>query len=149
MKKMCRALDISQSGFYKWEKAPASRRKLKNDRLEVEIQEIYKAHNGMAGSPIITVDLHDRPEFFSRPRVARIMKKMGLKCRTVRKFVATTDSKHNEPVTPNSINRHFSPSAPDKVWVSDITYIRAGNKYYLTVFIDLFPRINNCWLRSE
>lgn len=102
----------------------------------------------MAGSPIITEDLHDRPEFssISRPRVARLMKDMGLKCITVRRFVATTDSKHNEPVAPNIINRWFSPSAPDKVWVSDITYIRVSNKWhYLAVFIDLFSRIIVGW----
>lgn len=130
VKKMCHVFEVSQSGFYKWERAPVSMRKLENDLIKGEIQEIYKAHKGMAGSPVISEDLHDRPEFssISRPRVARLMKDMGLKCITVRRFVVSTDSKHNEPVTPNIINRQFSPSAPDKVWVSDITYIRIGNK---------------------
>lgn len=106
----------------------------------------------MAGSPIITEDLHEHPAFarVSRPRVARLMQEMGLKCRTVRRFVATTASRHTEPVAPNILNRHFSPSAPDVVWVSDITYLRAGGKWlYLTVFIDLFSRMVIGWDLSD
>jgi putative transposase len=114
--------------------------------------EIYQAHNGMVGSPIITEDLREAPEFasVSRPRVARLMKKMGLKCKTVRKFIATTDSKHSEPVAPNILNRQFTPSAPDIAWVSDITYIKIGRKWhYLTVFIDLFSRMVIGWDLSD
>lgn len=102
----------------------------------------------MADSLIITEDLHNIAEFAhgSRPRVARLMKEMGLRCRTVRKFIATTDSKHTEPVAPKLLNRQFSSSAPDVAWVSDITYIKVGNRWrYLTVFIDLFSRIAVGW----
>jgi putative transposase len=102
----------------------------------------------MAGSPIITADLREDPEFsrVSRNRVARHMRDMGLKCRTVKKFVVTTDSKHNEPVAPNLLDRQFTVPTPDTAWVSDITYLKVGRKwYYLTVFIDLFSRIIVGW----
>ncbi|PQP33012.1 hypothetical protein C6A36_01450 [Desulfobacteraceae bacterium SEEP-SAG10] len=106
----------------------------------------------MVGSPMMTADLHEDPEFskVSRNRVARHMKEMGLKCRTVKKFVVTTDSKHKEPVSPNLLDRQFTVPTPDTVWVSDITYLKVGRKWhYLTVFIDLFSRIVVGWDLSE
>jgi len=60
---------------------------------------------------------------------------------TIKKYVVTTDSKHNETVAPNLLNREFSVKTPNTVWVSDITYLKIGRHwYYLTVFIDLFSR---------
>lgn len=106
----------------------------------------------MAGSPMITADLHDDPEFarVSCPRVARMMRKMGLKCRTTKKFVVTTVSKHDKPVAPNLLNRNFTVCAPNIAWVSDITYLKVGRKWhYLTVFIDLFSRIVVGWDLSD
>lgn len=152
VKKMCQTLYVSQSGFYRWTKAPLSPRKEVNARLRERIKEIFTAHKGMVGSPIVTADLHDDHEFskVSRPRVARLMRKMGLKCRATKKFVVTTDSKHNYPVAPNLLNRNFSVSAPDIVWVSDITYLKIGRRWhYLTVFIDLFSRIVVGWDLSD
>jgi len=143
VKKMCHALQVASSGFYRWEKAPISKRKQENIRITERVKEIFNAHKGMAGSPLITADLRDECEFskVSRPRVARIMREMGLRCKTTRKFVVTTDSKHNKPVAPNLLARNFTVSAPNVVWVSDITYLKVGTRWhYLTVFIDLFSR---------
>lgn len=148
VKKMCHTLRVTPSGYYRWLKQPFSARRTENDQLTVRIEQIFKQHNGMVGSPMITADLHDEPAFssVSKNRVARRMREMGLKCRTVKKFVATTDSKHNEPVAPNLLDRKFDVSAPDTVWVGDITYLKIGGKwYYLTVFIDLFSRIVVGW----
>ncbi len=150
--KMCHMLKVSQSGYYRWRKAPLSSRKIENERLRARIKELFAEHKGMVGSPMITADLHEDPEFSkaSRNRVARHMKEMGLKCRTVKKFVVTTDSKHKEPVSPNLLDRQFTVPAPDTVWVSDITYLKVGRKWhYLTVFIDLFSRIIVGWDLSE
>ncbi len=152
VKKMCQALQVSQSGYYRWLKSPLSPRKTENIRIKERIKEIFDSHNEMVGSPIVTADLHDEREFskVSRPRVARMMKEMGLKCKTTRKFVVTTDSRHNRPVAPNLLNRNFAAHVPNIVWVSDITYLKVGRKwYYLTVFIDLFSRIVVGWDLSD
>lgn len=152
VKKMCHTLNVSQSGYYRWNRSPVSLRIQKNDQLKKRITSIYDEHRGMAGSPLITADLRSEPAYrtVSRPRVAKLMRSMGLRCKTVRKFVATTDSKHSEPVAPNVLNREFTPSAPNIAWVSDITYIRVGSKwFYLTVFIDLFSRMVIGWDFSE
>jgi len=152
VKKMCHILKVSQSGYYRWRKAPLSSLKIENERLRARINELFTEHKGMVGSPMITADLHEDPEFskVSRNRVARHMKDMGLKCRTVKKFVVTTDSKHKEPVSPNLLDRQFTVPTPDTVWVSDITYLKVGRKWhYLTVIIDLFSRIVVGWDLSE
>ena len=150
--KMCQALNCYPSGYYRWLKAPNSRRSQFNDRLRQRIRELYKEHGEMAGSPMITADLNAEPEFSTvgENRVARIMKKDGLKCKSVKKFVTTTDSKHKEPVADNLLNREFNVSSPNRVWVSDITYLRVGRKwYYLSVFIDLFSRLVVGWDLSD
>ncbi len=146
--KMFQALNISQSGYYRWRKNPFSIRQVRNKRLKERIQELYTEHKGMAGSPMITADLRAEPEFCSvgKNRVARQIKDMGLKCKTSKKYIVTTNSKHNEPVAPNLLNRQFSVSSPNKAWVSDITYVKIGSRWnYLTVFIDLYSRIVVGW----
>jgi putative transposase len=148
VKKMCLVLSVSPSGYYRWQKAPRSSRNIESERLKARIKEIYLKHKGMVGSPMITADLREDPEFsnVSRNRVACYMKEMGSRCGTVKKFLVATDSKHNEPVAPNLLNRQFTVSAPNTAWVSDITYLKAGRKwYYLTVFTDLFSRIVVGW----
>ena len=150
--KMCHTFHISPSGFYSWQKRPCSALQSENKRLRQRIRELYVEHKGMAGSPMITADLRSGPEFskVSKNRVARHMKDMGLRCKATKKFVVTTDSKHDEPVAHNLLNREFTVSSPNIAWVSDITYVKVGRKwYYLTVFIDLFSRIIVGWDLSE
>jgi putative transposase len=121
---------------------------MQNDRLKQSIFDLFSEHNGMTGSPMITADLHDDPEFcdVSENKVARLMRDMGLKCKTLKKFIATTNSKYNEPVAPNMFNREFDVKVPNTVWVIDITYLKISRKwYYLTVFIDLFSQCIVGW----
>jgi transposase InsO family protein len=69
------------------------------------------------------------------------MRLHGIKARSKRKFVATTDSRHDLPVAPNLLERDFTPGAPDRVWSSDITYIATDEGWlYLAAVIDLFSR---------
>ena len=150
--KMCQVLKVSQSGYYRWRTNPLSVRKVRNERLRRRIRELYAEYNGMAGSPMITADLRTESEFskVSKNRVARHMQEMELKCRATRKFVVTTDSRHNEPVAPNILDRQFSPASPNTAWVSDITYVKVGSNWsYLTVFIDLYSRLVVGWDLSE
>ena len=148
VKKMCQVLNVSVSGFYRWSNPAISFRKLENEALLKRIKELYDEHRGMAGSPIITADLRKEPQYshVGKNRVARLMKKQNLKCKTRKKYVITTDSNHQYPASKNLLNRKFDVKAPNTVWVSDITYLKVGNvKHYLTVFIDLFSRMIVGW----
>jgi len=78
------------------------------------------------------------------------MKAAGIRARIPRRFVVTTDSRHNYPVAPNILNREFAASRPGQVWVSDITYIKTNRGWlYLTVIIDLFDRKVVGWSMSK
>lgn len=140
---MSKTLDVSESGFYDWLKRNPSDTQMYRDRLRADIRIQFDKHGGMAGSPTITDDLREKPEWknISRTRIAREMKAMNLRCKTKRKFTVTTDSKHNEPIADNLLNREFTQWEPNRVWVSDITYLRVKSYWvYLVMFIDLFGR---------
>ena len=147
---MCRVFSVSRSGYYNWRTRPESRRAVENRRLDAHIKAIYMKHKGRSGSPKITDELNDKGFSVSKNRVARRMKAAGLWSIVRRKFRATTDSKYSHPVADNLLQRNFTTSAPDKVWVSDITYIATeGGWLYLTVFIDLFSRMVVGWALSS
>jgi transposase InsO family protein len=86
------------------------------------IKEIHKESKSEYGSPKIHRELRRRGTRCGRKRVARLMRKDGLKAKTIRKFKATTNSNHNLPVAENLLNRDFTPAEPNKAWVADITY---------------------------
>jgi putative transposase len=118
--------------------------------LQAHIRAIFNRHKGRCGSPKITDELNDMGFPVSKNRVARRMKEMGLRSIVRRKHRVTTDSKHSHPVADNLLQRNFTTSNPDEVWVSDITYIRTTRNWlYLTVFIDLFSRTVVGWSLSS
>ena len=147
---MCRVLEVSRSGYYRWLKRKPSQRDIDNQRLNAEIREIYDGSKGRYGSPKITQELQDRGYRVSKNRVARRMRDAGLRSKVRRKYRVTTDSKHHFPVAPNLLERNFTAEAPDKVWVSDITYLATRSGWlYLTVIIDLFSRMVVGWALSS
>jgi len=147
---MCRVLSVSRSGYYRWRSRPESRRAVENRQLDVHIKAIYERNKRRYGSPKITDELNEMGFPVSKNRVARRMKEAGLRSIVRRKYRATTDSKHSYPVADNLLQRNFTTNAPDKVWVSDITYIATTRGWmYLTVFIDLFSRMVVGWALSS
>ena len=138
---MSRVLEVSRSGYYRWLKRKPSPRDIDNQRLDAEIREIYDGSKGRYGSPKITRELQDRGYRVSKNRVARRMRDIGLRSKVRRKYRVTTDSKHQFPVAPNLLERNFKADSPNKVWVSDITYLATRTGWlYLTVIID-FHRV--------
>src|SRR5690606_15734922 len=88
------------------------------------VQAIFDEGRGNYGSPRVHDELGKRGHRVSRKRVIRLMTAQGLAAKTKRKFKATTDSNHSEPIAPNLLQREFTVAAPDIAWVSDITYLR-------------------------
>ena len=147
---MCKVFKISKSSYYHWLKSGPSKRWLENEELLVRINTIFKYSSKTYGSPRIKEELQVQGFQVSRPRVARIMKAAGIRARIPRRFVVTTDSRHNYPVAPNILNREFAATRPELVWVSDITYIKTNQGWlYLTVIIDLFDRKVVGWSMSK
>ena len=127
-----------------------SQRQIENEMIDAEIREIYDGSKGRYGSPKITRELQDRGRKVDKNRVARRMREAGLRSKIRRKYRVTTDSKHQFPVAPNLLARNFTSEVPDKVWVSDITYLATRSGWlYLTVIIDLFSRMVVGWALSS
>ena len=147
---MCDVLDVSRSGYYAWLRRPESKRKAEDKALSEVIKEIHKDSNGEYGSPKVHQELRRRGTRCGHNRVARLMREDGLRAKTIRKFKATTNSKHNLPVAENLLNRDFSPTQPNRAWVADITYIWTNEGWlYLAIVIDLFSRAVVGWSMSE
>jgi putative transposase len=148
---MCKLFHVSRSGYYEWLRRKPSRRRVENNVILSSIKQIYKESKGRYGSPKITRVLSCKGVSVSRPRVARIMKAASIKSIIRKRYrVNTTDSKHDYPISENHLNREFQVQVPDKVWVSDITYIKTKQGWlYLTVIIDLFNRKVKGWSLSE
>lgn len=147
---MCKVLNVSKSSYYKWLNGGISER-AKNDKiLKKEIEDIFNMSKQTYGSPRITEELKRRGRVISKPKVAKIMRQLGLESKVKRKYKTTTDSNHKFPVAANIIKRNFKPERINQTWVSDITYIRTLQGWlYLTTVIDLFDRQVVGWSLSQ
>ena len=138
---MCRVLHVSVSGYYGWTQRRESRRSTGNRKLVEEIKAIHQEHHETYGNPRIVEVLRHRGYRCSRPRIARLMRVLGIRARTARKFKVTTDANHHEPIAADLLGQDFCVEAPNEVWSSDITYLRTDSGWhYLTVILDLFNR---------
>ena len=134
----CRVLGVSRSGFYEAKRratAPAP------CKTTVHVRAAFAPSQQSYGSRRVVAELANRGITVGRFKVRRLMRQQGLKPVWKRKFVHTTDSKHDLPIADNVLDRQFNPTAPNQAYVSDITYVRTGAGWlYLAVVIDLFSR---------
>ena len=136
---MCRVLEASLSGYYAWLNRKPSPYALEEMRLEVEIKAAHKRTRRTCGPKRLQEDLLAYGIKAGICRIRRIRKKLGIRCKQVRKFKATTDSNHTLPVAENILNRKFKTDAPNRAWVSDITYISTDEGWlYCAAHKDLF-----------
>ncbi len=150
IKMLCRALDVSISGYYDWYDRPPSATQQANHRLLSRIRCFHKSSRSIYGSPRIHRDLIDSGERVSRQRVARLMRSAGIQSKMAEKFVITTDSKNTRSPAPDRLQRLFRVSDKNKVWVSDTTFIRTRQGWlYLAVMLDLYSRQVIGWAMSE
>jgi transposase InsO family protein len=134
---------VSRSAYYKWVKYGVSKRRITTDaELLKLIREIVERHYRRYGSPRVRQELFNKyGKRVSLKKVAQLMRENGLNARRRRKYIKTTDSKHNLPVCENILNQEFYAEKPGQIWVSDITYLRTTDGWlYLTVILDLFDR---------
>ncbi|WP_143710044.1 IS3 family transposase [Halothermothrix orenii] len=141
VERMCQVLNVSRSGYYSWLSRKPGKRQLTNEKLKLKIDKIYWQNRGRYGSPRIHKQLKKDGYYYNIKRIERLMRVMGLKAIQKRKFKRTTNSDHNLPSKNNLLKRNFSVTQPNKVWVSDITYIPTKEGWlYLSVVIDLYSR---------
>jgi putative transposase len=147
---MCRVLRVSRSGFYAWCSRPRAIRAQQDQNLALAIGAIYRQSRGRYGSPRVHAELRERGQRTGRKRVARLMRKEGLRARSRRRYRCTTDSGHGLAIKGNVLGRRFTVAQPNRTWVTDITYLWTLEGWlYLAVIVDLFSRRVVGWSMSE
>jgi len=135
---MVALLGIERSSYYK---RKCSKKKDRHPDIEQDMRALQRLHEGKLGSPKMRDELVKKGHRIGRPRVIELMRAYGIALKRRKKHVITTDSRHRECWSPNLLNRDFTVAEANRVWVSDITYLKTGEGFrYLCVIIDLYSR---------
>jgi putative transposase len=139
---MCQILNVKRSSYYAWTKRPESRRAEQDRMIIQEIRIIHKDNNKKGyGSPRMKKELEHKGLIISKKRVARLMKMHNIKAITAVKYKPQTKPVPEENASPNLLGQNFITDKPNKIWVTDITYILTKSGWvYLCTFMDLYSR---------
>lgn len=141
IRRVSRVLGVSPSGFYAWRKRPPSKREQADDMLTQEIKKIHQKSKGTYGAPRIHAELAEQGLHVGRKRVARLMKAAALRGVSRRKAPHTTQRRPDAQPAPDLVQRNFTASRPNELWVADITYIPTWAGFlYLAVVLDAWSR---------
>lgn len=136
---LCRVLEVSRSGYHAWARRPPSRRTQDNARLEVAIQAAHQRTRASYGPARLQAELRDDGFPASVSRIKRLRRKLGLRCKQVRRFTTTTESNHALPVAENVLAQTFVATRPNETWVTDITYVPTAEGWlYVAGIKDLY-----------
>jgi len=135
----CRVLGVSRAGYYAHGRSrPVN---AERNRQQLHVRAAFEASGRTYGSRRVMLDLGRQGIKIGRYRARTLMRQADLRPVWKRKFVATTNSRHDRPVAPNVLDRQFGPEKPNQAWASDITYIRTAEGWlYLAVVLDLYSR---------
>ena len=143
---MCEVLQVSPSGYFSWDRAGKSghggpTRFHSDEALLAHMRAIHAQVKGEYGWPRMHKELLGRGIRVGKDRVRKLMHQHGIRARTKRKFVVTTDTKHRLSVAADLVQRRFNPPAPNQLWSGDITYIATDEGWlYLAAVLDLHSR---------
>ena len=138
---MCRCLRLHPSGFYAWVKNPLSHRAQEDERQTKLLKEAWKESGNIYGYRKLHDDLCDLGETCCPNRVARLARLAGIHAQIGYKRRPGKYGGKPSVVVDNTLDRQFDVEVPNKVWVTDITYIKTHEGFsYLAVVIDLFSR---------
>ena len=138
---MCRVLDVSSSGYYAWRSRRPSCRAIQDAALCEQIRASHERSRGTYGAPRVWADLRAGGVVVSRKRVARSMRALGLAGVSRRRPIVTTRRSDQARPAPDLVERVFTAKGPNRLWVSDITYVpTAAGFVYLAVVVDVWSR---------
>ncbi len=154
----CEVLGVSASGYFEhWRRKDTGKpsraggaKRISNEALLAHIRAIHAQVKGEYGWPRMCKELLARGIRVGKLRVQKLMQQHGIKAKGKRKFVVTTDSRHDLPIAPNLLARDFTARRPNQVWTTDITYIATDEGWlYLVVMLDLYSRQVVGWSMKE
>lgn len=138
---LCRVLGVSASGYYAWHRRRESARTKKDQELLEHIRRFHQQSRGTYGTPRIHRDLREAGVRVGRKRVARLLKQAGLRGVSRRKWLVTTVRAAHARPAPDLVQRAFTATGPNQLWVADITYIPTwSGTLYLAVVLDVWSR---------
>ena len=149
IKKACKLLHVSRSGYYKYLHWTPPRRLIENEVYKDKIKAIFEANHGRYGTIRIQKSLEQEGIRVNRKRIGRLLHEMGLIAKGARYRYKHYNKKTDNNDIPNLLNQVFKSSSKNKIWVGDITYIPTQSKtLYLAVFIDIYSRKVVGWAMS-
>ena len=148
---MCRVLQVSQSGYYAWQKRPESARAWANRTLSQRIQVIHAHSRGTYGVRRVHAALVEQHVLCGKHRVGRLMRSVGLHGKgRARHRPRTTQADPRRIPAPNVLQRDFSANRPNQKWLADITYIDTQEGFlYLAGVLDVFSRRVVGWAMAD
>jgi putative transposase len=151
VRKLCRVLKVSPSGFYAWRDRPPSKRAIDNAVLTERIRRIHADSDEIYGCPNIHTELQEQGVRVGHNRVARLMRIAGLRGVSRRRgFVVTTRRDAQHARAPDLVQRQFAANAPNRLWVADMTYIPTWAGFlYLAIVVDVWSRRIVGWSIGE
>ncbi len=139
--RMCHVLEISENGYNNWRKRGKSQRKRDDEQLAERIEDAYNSNRGVYGSPRIHAELKEQGIHCGRKRIVRLMREKDISAGRKRRKARTTDSSHDSPIAPNLLKRDFTADAPNKKWLTDMTFIATREGWlYLAGVLDAYSR---------
>lgn len=149
MRRLCRALRVSVSGYYAACGRSPSTRAQRQQMLIGRIQAAHVASRATYGAPRVHAELTAHGEVCCKNTVARLMRQAGIVPKTVRRFRITTDSR-NTKASPNLLGRVFTAAKPNECWLTDVTFILTREGWlYLAVILDLYSRAVVGWAMRD
>ncbi len=147
---MCRVLGIAESSYYAWRKREPSRRQRENARLTELITPTFHQGRQVKGLPRVHAELRAQGLGCGKHRVARLMRQAGLRAVHKGHRICTTDSRHDDPIAPNLLQRDFTAPAPNRKWLTDITAVPTEQGWlYLAVVLDVYSRLVVGWAMAS
>ena len=149
--RLCRVLSVSSSGFYAWQHRQPSQRQRADSQLIDHIRNVHANSHFTYGAPRVHAELRATGTRVGKKRVARLMRVAGLAGRCPKRFRRTTiPAVTSAAQPPDLVRRDFNPSEPDRLWISDITYVRTWEGWlYLAVILDAFSRRVVGWALAD
>jgi putative transposase len=149
--RLARVLGVARAGYYAWSSRPASARTLADQALTDQIRQIHARSRGTYGAPRVQAELRLGLDIrVGRKRVARLMRDARLQGVHRRRLRGLTRRDPQAAPAPDLVERNFSPPAPDRLWVADITQQRTGDGwFYLAVVVDGFSRRIVGWSMAD
>lgn len=141
VRRLCYVMAVNRAGYYAWRKQPVTAKRREDQRLTGLIKQSWLESGSVYGYRKVTDDLHDLGERCGKNRIYRLMRADGLRSQTG--YHRRPRKRYGRPsvIAPNHVQQQFDVSEPNKVWVTDITYIRTHEGWlYLSVVLDLFSR---------